>query len=243
MTEDVCKLASIKIAETDYITDNVSPSYISSLLGGLDPSGLVTFDTALSEHDPSRRPTHKMLSSLGGVLGGMALIPSAVGAGVAPILGRKKIDGLKSLGKLMWAGAKAPFKRVASGTKLTRLLGKNKLESADLAEAQRLAQSMGYMSKGTPNIFERIKGSVIGDAFDSVISPAASYLSKNQRNEIRRMLFADTLSTGGAIGTGGLIGGSAALGQFSSGSKAGDRIRKEYNEKEDLKQKILNYHG
>lgn len=137
LANDIAARATTKLA--------ASPSYLNSALGGLDPTGLITFGVGQQEEDRSRDKWHKLMGATAGTLGGAGLLPAIAGAGVslyedagkiknAPGARGKLLAALSSMGE----GAISPFKSLYNWGRLSRNIG-SKLETGkatpgDLAE-------------------------------------------------------------------------------------------------------------
>lgn len=226
---DIEKAANIKLAASSnqQNTREVPQSYGKSLIGGIDPTGLITFDTAMNEPYTARRGTHKTLGALGGFIGGATLIPAAVGGVSNLLLNKGRFKGLGGALRTFGAGMTTPFTSAYGGYKALNMLNpERKLSPNFMSELISNLTSAGYIkpgaSKGIDKMLLPFKTMNIPDNIPTVGGFMQHF---PMFGDIRDVLASNTYNTIGAIGTSGALGGMAAYGQYSSGTEAGDRIR------------------
>ena len=118
-------------------------SFMRALIGGIDPTGLTTFDVGMKEEDRSRDLLHNFLGILGGGIGGAALIPAATGAmfGIGSNLKRLRgIQGMAPKAKMLassaWEGATLPFTAMKAywdaGKRIDQSIASKKITGDDI---------------------------------------------------------------------------------------------------------------
>jgi len=213
MNNDIYKAAFVdelqKIAK-----DPVSIS--KSFLAGFDPTGTSTF--GLSQR-AKRHKTHLISGSVGGIIGGATIIPSAVSGTVGGIrrfaqtpggFRRKVVGAIRGFG----AGAISPYKQLYHGAKGTQALTKS-LKTGKITQqgATHIHKAIGLKRGGQViknkaffNMLPRLKG-------NAGIS------------ELRDLVKKQTINTGAAIGASAGLGAGSSILQYLQGKKIGDERR------------------
>lgn len=230
IVRDIEKMANLKLAASSekQITNREAPqSYAKSLIGGIDPTGLITFNTAMNEPYTARRGWHRALGTLGGFVGGATLIPAIVGGASNLFLNRGRFKGLSGALKAFGSGAVSPFTSAYGGYKTLKTLDpKRKLNTDFVSELLGNLSDAGYVK---PVMRDAINKAALPFKTIGIPGHNPTVVDLTQHfpvfGDIRDVIASNTYNTIGAIGTSGALGGMAAYGQYSSGTEAGDRIR------------------
>jgi len=221
-------------------------SYGSSFLAGLDPTGTKTFALA---QKAKRHTGHKAVGVSGGVLGGLTLIPSAVGgvsgaAGAVRSMPKRltKMGILSHIGKGIVRGIASPYKRVYHGVKSSRDLQKfsrgEKINTKGLSDS--IAEAVGLESSGalknskTLAAIKEYTDTSGKSAIKNIrekglpIGEVAADLQDNARlgaKALHREVKGKTREAVGALGASGLLGGGSSYLQYGQGKDVGDKVR------------------
>jgi len=221
---------------------NKGSSFARDLLAGVEPTGAITFDSALA--NKNKHGMHKALNMAGGFIGGSAIIPgiiSGLALGVPRYLGGGKgrsarfiSDAVIKPYRVLYEGARAKkelgniVKRNGNSTKfIERLMGHSSVNEL------KSGMGSGNLSPATRAKAKDIGRSAAGDAFFHR-GTAIDSATRQGREQLPDMLRQDpalaaemkkTINTGlmggvGMIGLSGATNSLSAMAQYNSGLKA-----------------------
>jgi len=189
-------------------------SFLGDFAGGVDPTGLYTFNSAkrnaLAGTTDRRHAAHRGIASVGGLVGGAAVVAPAIsglidaGSGLATSGGGWR-GRLAGAAKGFVKGFKQPFLDIRHGIGG----GRNILR--------------GNIGKATPSLQYFQKS--LGSAGSSLDPRMVRHMSPEARKELGQRLYSEGgkgLSTLGL--SGGIAGGSAFL-QYGGGRGAGEELK------------------
>lgn len=187
-------------------------SYLRDFMGGVDPTGVTTFNAAKQNalEDAKAHGAHRGIATIGGVIGGSAVVAPAISGTMGAITGAMSTPGgwkrrALAAGKGFISGAKQPFQDIYHGFK-----GSAKLRAGDIAKS---SPHMEYFAK---KLSPEAKGLVGGNLH--AMSPVS-------RQRVSEEMTRKAVGGLGALGlSGGISGGSAYL-QYGGGRDVGEELR------------------
>jgi len=194
-----------------------------TFLAGLDPTGSYTFHLA---QRAKRDAGHQATGLIGGLLGGLAIVPSTVGAGVNVARnlgwanqGRGWKGKLSRIGALVTEGAVSPYSAIMHGLRAKRILGDavktgRKLSKTETKAVTHALGGMGVDRGDASKMFNPLLMRVAGSkrraaAYERLIDPITTNLFQSMA----------------ALGASAGIGGGSAVLQYNQGRGIGDRLR------------------
>ncbi len=200
--------------------------YINDFLGGVDPTGTRTFQYGMEDARQHGQSSglRRAIGTAGGVVGGAAVIPAAVGGTIGGVkgflMGRGGVRGrLVSAGKGFLSGAKKPYTQLYQGVKANSALA---------------AQQAGRkLTPGQANSLQRFAKTQLPDSVTKgvglrpkMVQRGISRMSPQQVAGVRRELGGEIGAGAAALGLSGAISGVSAHTQYGKGARTGTELRK-----------------
>ena len=205
-------------------------SFASDFMGGVDPTGLYTFNSAKrnAQEDTSkkRHGAHRAIATAGGIIGGGAVVGPAIPGLIQGAtdffttpggLGKRLAAG----GKGLVRGFKKPFKDIRHG-----LGGGKKVLRGDIKGAQ---PSLNYFKETQAMPGKKLP---TGNMFDIHRMPKEDQIAMGKRMQSEgRKGFS-------ALGLSGGIAGTSAYLQYGGGRSTGDELRRSRIEANQAKKQM-----
>jgi len=223
----------------------MSRSYIKDFLAGVDPTGTDTFKYGLKDAPRIKRQqsTRRTIGTVGGLIGGGLVIPSAVGGLIGAAKGAG--GGLKGVARGFVSGAAAPVTKVISAVRLQRFLGKlergkgitqPELKKAvratthlfpDVRQAITLGKRVVNKGKQSTNFVASALKNSDGISAEQALRAIPKETAGEARKYIRTQLSAGL----GGLGVSGLVGAGSAHLQYGKGGRVGKLMTPEQRRK------------
>jgi hypothetical protein len=195
-------------------------SYMSDFIAGVDPTGTSTFQYGLEDARKGQESAaRKAIGTVGGTLGGAAVLPGAIGGLVGGMkglaLGRGGLRGrLLSAGRHAVQGAHQPYTSLYRG-----------LRAGGALKAHQAGKTLTPVQTGHLEKFVRgaVPKGVLneGAASPQAIRSALNRMTPQQMHEARRHLSGELAAGAGALGMSGLVSGASAAMQYDKGALTG----------------------
>lgn len=200
-------------------------SYTKDFMAGVDPTGTSTFQYGMQDTQhggPSR--ARQMMNTAGGVIGGAAVIPAAVGGTVGALKGFAMGQGglgrrLMAAGKGAATGAIDPYKKLYQGTMARQAL------VAHQAGKELTGRQAGHLGRF-------VEGQIPGGLIKTKLSPqqvrsGLQGMSPKAISEARRQMTGEIAGGAGALGLSGAISGGSAYMQYGKGAKTQESVNQQ----------------
>lgn len=195
-------------------------SHFYDFLAGVDPTGTKTFQYGMEDAGKGQAsPVRRVVGTSGGVLGGAAVIPGAVGGLVGGtkglLMGRGGLRGrLLGAAKGLLSGAKKPYTSLYRGIKARRALGAH--QAGKKLTARQGEHIRRFVKEQLPESVSRA-----GNIHPRMVQQTLNQLSPKQLSKVHRELGGELGAGAAALGLSGAISGGSAYAQYGKGVTTG----------------------
>lgn len=203
---------------------------LHDFLAGVDPTGTHTFQYGMQdEQTAGGSKARQLVNTAGGVLGGAAIIPAAIGGVVGGVKGLATGKGgvgsrLAYAGKSAFTGAKQPYMNLVEGLRGRSLL-KGIQHGVPLTPKQRGA-AKSLAGRMVPTQFASMPGA--RETAHKAVLQGLEGASPQQLAEARRFVGGEVAAGAGALGLSGLINSLSAHQQYAKGQTSQQEMVRQF---------------
>jgi len=200
-------------------------SHFYDFLAGIDPTGTKTFQYGMEDIEHGKpsgaRGASRAIGTVGGILGGAAVIPGAVGGVIGGtkglLMGRGGWRGrLLGAARGLLSGAKKPYTSLYRGGQAKRALGAH--QAGKKLTKQQAEHIRKFVKEQLPESVARA-----GNIHPSAIQQGLNRLSPSQLAKVHRELGSELGAGAASLGLSGAISGGSAYAQYGKGVTTGQR--------------------